>query len=555
MEPSRKTVAETVYNYAHVVTEVCVPPKHDTVSTPPMQKGQTDILLKAVLGSEFAEGDSKQNVSRFLQKIGATYCTHHKAIFVQALEEEKKNPDHVVTYHGTNSKSAFLFDLFTQLRKELYLLSSPDIQVFRLTDEHFIFKDAEEFLAKNKGIADWATKYQKVALVTNLFLFGNYEHPGESSIAYFLENVVHDPADMAAVLDNITDRLGISRDHSTALSDLYKKFQKSAKGRLYQIFIHKEVVDHVAFCATPGGFVRSYECDGKKTHSLKKIIDVLQNNEKTTTEDLDWLQARIYLKPEHMYNPKRVQTKVYFASNDFPNATYKQELQKLVRQMVLEVLTTTRALREHTFVSQPPLITHYERLCKDIDVEILKESDPVQQLTAHIQTGDLTAIKKLLHDTPSLDTAHLTHPETGKSIDAVTLAFESQHYEVCKSLFDIVMNHGRAHSLTFHFQEVIKTVKMPMHFDPRDRALDMEYFQFVLSIILNQKCPKEAPLFIERIGLLSGGDSLSALIAETLYTLAMLPSDRCQQILKKMNEHPKKFERLELLKVLEANLV
>ncbi|MBX9804850.1 MAG: ankyrin repeat domain-containing protein [Alphaproteobacteria bacterium] len=391
---------------------------------------QTEAHLVEVLPDKLPQSSAMQ-VEAFLKydQKHPDYIkdTYYVKTLIDALETEKQHKDKIVFYHGTDPFVCFIYDFFTEYRAQLSALSPDTLKSLRILEKPFKnILDVEDFIqsfinstghvsnygaAASSGIA-----YNTLGLSFNCFLFGSHQTAGSETYVYFYESkAVFGLGDFETSFKAFTPGLPLTFKNYLSLFNQYFRDTKNTK--LVQAFIDPRVVDAVAYLAVSGGnVIKLKEPEGY--HGFLKTIPVIRNNPKGALalfkdsvppiENMDMLQARLFLKPEIFNRPELVQIHTYWRhpiSLD-QERTYKKKLSDLVAQDIKDALLKG-SFKGSDFAEGKPAL---KKLHEQVQLGQLGikpssgiEKTPEENMSTALLAGDSVQIAQLLTDHPKMD--------------------------------------------------------------------------------------------------------------------------------------------------------
>lgn len=380
--------------------------EHQTAEGPP----QSDIHFKALFGEAFSEEmTEKEKVEHFLTKheeLEVTVSEEQKEQFVTMLQEEKQHPDMAVFYHAAQAEIGFLYDLFTEFRKQLEYQYADNTKVLRGLDDQFAkFDNVIAFLAKYNGpngVNNYDEGYQEVGLSVNPFLFGSHMDSDSATYRFFLENSSIKPPDVEHMFNHFMAALGLSSRFAD-FKPIFNQFLAHHGGICYQLFIDSASVNEVAYPAAPLGKVNAL---GPK----KEFTEVLESLEQEPAQNENYiidLQARLYLKPEVLHDPNKVAIKSYHATpmSAEQEAAYHQELSNSVKSQVIQLLKQNNRIPEEHFASGTPgLKKQMHMVYQDRSrLPVREEISIPEEMIRLYGTENKEGILKLLKENPEIN--------------------------------------------------------------------------------------------------------------------------------------------------------
>lgn len=301
---------------------------------------------------------------------------HYINSLLTCMLEERKHKEKVVFYHATEPEMAFMFDVFSYLRKQLALQGGDNTSLLRAVDNGFLALDyylkeahdnerpatVTDFMKKFKGVADDDSSYRDMVLSTNFGLFGSDLQKNADTYNMFYEVKDRKVATQLLVYEKFFDFL----EQKTGIPFSFESFkpileeyilqnpqkEPCRNGKLLQIFIDPAALaDTSYFSVLMGAPVlkdgsnppleepitllrtrpEALETYLKGSTGETQMMGVPSHLLRPSTLELHDLQARIYMRPEVMLDENLTQIKSYWRF-ETPEKTYHQAIQKLVNQ-------------------------------------------------------------------------------------------------------------------------------------------------------------------------------------------------------------------------------
>ncbi len=231
---------------------------------------QTEAFLKAMLGEDFCSTKTKEgfkyNIKKYFKKRGLgkkfekflVEGDSYLSTLIDACLKEREKNGWVVFYHACNPEMGFMFDVFSEFRRQLMMLPQKGICALRSIDTHFAgLQNVDEFIASlGNNWDDGDENYKKLVLAANLFLLGG-RHNGETTSFYFADSRSVGAPFLEKILNEFFSILGMQFDFAT-YECLYDKYIQSSNltvddrncnqgnGRLLQIFKRPDEVEELA---------------------------------------------------------------------------------------------------------------------------------------------------------------------------------------------------------------------------------------------------------------------------------------------------------------------
>lgn len=301
---------------------------------------------------------------------------HYVNVLVDAMMEERKNRGKFVFYHTTEPEAGSFFDVISELRSQLQITGGEDIRALRAIDKEFIQFNEEvqkgrsqdatkekatviDFMNKFRDVADSSDAYRTMGLSTNFSLFGSDQQKWADTYNMFYlvkdQRVATQPLQYEKFFSYIEQYTGIPLEYSR-FKKLLDRFiltcsgQPCRNGRLIQIFIDPSVVNDMAYLSvllgTPvlkDGVSPAFE---EPIKILRKSPDELLDYLKKTSVpagsegaqrlgsvelQLHDLQARVFMRPDFMFDPKLVSYKSYWR---FDETDWIKEYRGQIKSMI-----------------------------------------------------------------------------------------------------------------------------------------------------------------------------------------------------------------------------
>ncbi len=437
-----------------LITEIKQKNMHLVPACGPLpEQTATDAHLKWSLeqkGHHYIPEDDQQNVYLFLKHVSTVSgayskkfnsrdeddlsITPYKNAILDAMATERKMKDWFVFYHALQGQMAFIYDISTEFRNFLRIMSttndnSSSMHSLRALDTFFKnLANIEDFvkdqIQKQKAssflkIGNYESDFQEMALSVNTYLLGNPRTDSSSTFDLFYDNRSISPPDYQKFLRHLLSQFGLS--NTDKYFDLFKlHFGLEDEGQLLQIFIHPEAVNDIVYLSNVGGYgiYDTYETQYERLNP-KDFLTALRANpanaatllpEKTDSQEIDLqhLQARIFLKPEIMTDPSKVQIKRYFKNR--PRDNYLKQLREIVREDLshwLEARTTLPADTLENPSSEvhkalPPLQKVYRHL-QEAEGKVYETIITESQYGQFLKDDNVEKVKQIFVQNPNFD--------------------------------------------------------------------------------------------------------------------------------------------------------
>ncbi|MDP1975791.1 MAG: hypothetical protein Q8K37_07470, partial [Alphaproteobacteria bacterium] len=253
--------------------------------------------LKAFLGNDFVEikkesefEDIKKNIQNFYEKDSEKYDflvirnnSNQENItpFVEALLEEQNSPDRYFMYHASSPIVGLLYDIYSELRRQIMNIQREDLMLCRGTDEAFFdIENIADFindqLVKQNvksftGLGNYSADYAEKALSMNLFLFGNHHSSFDNSIRFFMEARSEKKVLLSKSLIKLFTYFGIDMSQISETKDLILKFEALPlldRGRLFQFSFAPDNIDKFVYLSRARGL--GITMDGSMDYDINK---------------------------------------------------------------------------------------------------------------------------------------------------------------------------------------------------------------------------------------------------------------------------------------------
>jgi ankyrin repeat protein len=402
---------------------------------------QTEGHMKIVLGGQFEpitghdEATIREQIRANILKVlttrvgegGNKMAADNTYVYqlTGAALRERLHPNKYVFYHGTDETTGFLYDVITEVRKQLMASTHPDTVMLRGVDQAFVELMREtgqegigglikKFTEEGqKEIYNYQDNYQDLAISANVFLFGSLGTEGSETFQYFFNARSTSPPDMQKFFKYFSIQLGLPLEFERYEQLLRKSMAcgNIKNGRLYQIFIGPEV-DQMAYAALPGGrefkTPESAAADAPVSSKIKHLLDDMRTDPdhflpqeeakdgEAHRKDSAKLQARLLMKPEWMMDPRIVQVNRYWRCPGL-EASYHEQLRELVREDLKRYLLSHRVPKEGGLAPGGDVLLHqykaaYERATGKSYVPA--SHDPVEELKELIKADDASGLQK-----------------------------------------------------------------------------------------------------------------------------------------------------------------
>lgn len=418
---------------------------------------------------------------------------HYVNVLVDAMMEERKYKGKIVFYHTTEPEIGFLFDVYTQLRNFLRIEGGDEIQALRAIDRDFMILNeaaqrtkspssraenatVKDFMEKFKTVADSDDVYRTMGLSTNFSLFGSDQQKWADSYNMFFEvkdkRVATQPLELEKFFGYIEQYTGIPMEYRQ-YKQILERFILNCgptpcrNGRLVQIFVDPLVVNDMAYfsvllgapvlkegvtqdIAVPIAILRTAPTkllsylEGTSGGVLSYVESNLLRPNKLQLHDL---QARLFMRPDLIFNPKMVRIKSYFRYDMTDrSAEYRRQIKKLVSDNLVTWLKAGAPSDPDAFqkesVKLKTLVGEVYRGSTGRPAPSSKPMELEEQFMALLVRGNDVQAARLLNDNyAALKDKMYTTPRNQKGGGGVTTTLAHLYLEVnlgaaYKVLFD-----------------------------------------------------------------------------------------------------------------------
>ncbi|MDP3532058.1 MAG: ankyrin repeat domain-containing protein [Alphaproteobacteria bacterium] len=412
--------------------------------------------LKSFLGNDFVEikqgsesEDIKKNIQNFYEKdfkmkdyLGIRNNLNQENIIpiVEALLEEQNSSDRYFMYHASNPMVGLLYDIYSELRRQIMNIQREDLMLCRGTDEAFFdIENIADFindqLVKQNvksftDLGNYSADYAEKALSMNLFLFGNRYSAHDNSIDFFMEASSQKKVLLSKSLIKLFTYFGIDMSQMSEIKDLILKFEALLildRGRLFQFSFAPDHIDKFVYLSESRGV--GVTMDGSKDYDINKnqvelLIKEMRHNpvqlEKFSKEickndidiplfDLNKIQGRFILHPKLFSENSPLQVRSYWRglSRNAPEIQeYKTSLKALVTDIISLILKSRFTPPRKTILEGNDALA---LLLKKRNIELENENIPINinisdhLLSAYICSGDLDKLICVLNNENQID--------------------------------------------------------------------------------------------------------------------------------------------------------
>lgn len=432
-------------------------------------ESQSELHLRATLGSDYKENDLPANVATMISSIAGSMLTdEEKKKLVEncvrlILEEKKAGPNHLFFYHACPDKIAFAYDVYSAIHT--YMQANPTWHAFRAANEHFkYFADVEKFIdhySKNKkeSISNYAVGYNEVGLSTNGALFGSHQTAGSCTLLYFLDNRAARDINLSELLKDVLSDAGFPSAYIKPLTDLYENHYKSTRGILYQIGMPATLADQLAYAASSGGPLNPYGGSYQPSAVFAKLKEDLDSKDekriKSARGYLVDMQMRLMVPPHQPLSVNRI------TSNDLssdPSQTKKEinSNDDVIHDLVYEVLLNANKDSLHETAPATRLMSlHMEKNKLPTKKNVSKAG-----LLRAVQAGQYDLVRRYLEDNVNLReyavSVSITEGDAdlAKMINDIDPALKNKEIELPTSYFESSGNTNKKASAFVWILEV-----------------------------------------------------------------------------------------------------
>jgi hypothetical protein len=273
---------------------------------------------------------------------------HVKACFEQLLNREKDFCGDCAVFYHSYSDAALLYEVQAALASVLFNFPSSDASLPRILFDRFVetpnapklLKSFNQNFRVNKTF-DGHSSFMDVGLSVMCSLAA--KGPEASPLGDFVEGYrdswgVSHRRLLMEVLEScrmsrqrmeqlMEDVLAVAQKHGLDASSYGGHSRAGPTGHLLQIFVPRELVDHLAYAAHPFGAV------DKSRQPLSQWLD--------GGSSLEWGQARLVANPEYFGKPSAVRMFTASANSQF-HAT-RGMFQRDLRALISKALSTDEA--------------------------------------------------------------------------------------------------------------------------------------------------------------------------------------------------------------------
>jgi hypothetical protein len=423
--------------------------------------------LKAFLGDNFVEINTEYPLETMKINIREFYNTdkgyrgryledhleirtdinHSNTIPIgEALLEEYNFPDRDFAYHGASPQIGLLYDIYSEVRRQVMNIKREDLFVGRGTDQVFIgLQNVADFINEQLGkqnkksfrdLCNYGADYAEKALSINLFLFGNCGTAFDDTIKFFIGGESYRNIFLKRSLIKLFTYFGIDLSKMEEIEGLIAEFEALPldRGRLFQFSFAPGTIDEFVYLSKSLGAgvtidgSEDYNIEKKQVstliHNIRKIpLEVKQLSETVhhideegfSVKHFDFvtIQGRFLPHPKLFCEDSPLKVRSYWrglSSNAPEVLEYRQTLKDLISRVVTLILESRLVLPKATLLSCNPLNTlFFSKPCSDViqeKTDMLHMANPIisdHLLSAYICSGDLEQFSQALEFTNQAD--------------------------------------------------------------------------------------------------------------------------------------------------------
>jgi len=310
----------------------------------------------------------------------------------KAWLEERNHRDKVVGYHGSDPLTGIIYDIATELRSQLMLISGHDIAIVRALDRAiaglFTADDFKREQMIKQGVnspselSNYGADYTQKGVSMNPAIFGSDGRGSSATFLYLWDAFSAQPPDYNALLKHVNQSVGIDIELNDLIATL-AQFGLDKAGRLFQFFFDRKVADDLLYLSYTGG--RSMELSGL-TESDDTVGDISKFVKSLRTDPVGFLshlptgtkindvQLRMFANNNRLEDRDSVMVKKYWSTN--PSNKLLQEygdwLKRYVRAKLNKILINRAKIPEVNFLT---VAQSRDKYC------------PLQRLTKYVYQG------------------------------------------------------------------------------------------------------------------------------------------------------------------------
>lgn len=413
-------------------SQIYTAPAKDLTAKPTVTNKQVDYTSTATEG--YVDRYKDRLPREFIKNIHT-----HKEIVTQMLLKERELKDtHYVFYHAHTESIRiipyFLRELWQQINKK----SLPaDFDFLRHWESGSPHKNAQAYLDSFKTIPgdfDNDNAVRQYLIAVNPVLFGNHDHAGECTFAYFNDNRSIGYFAQSQ-LTQLFKKYGLNETYMNELLELNTKYA-SQTGDIVQIFIPRTKVDEHAYVCRPYGIpyditrtdkqgnpIAPADFDAKRKRYIKiaGVLQVLHN-----IKGLKSVQLRIFINNELLNPASGIKIIRYTSLEQTKLTQYEQDVKRICKK-------TFAAKWGTVYESGARIQTHSTPKKEDLQIIInIIENLPQPTIFEAIESGDLARVKTLFEKGINLETKN----DGGDGRTPLLYAIECSQLDIAKYLVE-----------------------------------------------------------------------------------------------------------------------
>lgn len=428
----------------------------------------------------------------------------------QAWQEERRaeNRGRIFAYHGTDPMIAILYDLFTEIRRQLMIEGLNDTVVTRSLDSAFegIFT-VDEFIREQaikqsildpSKLSNYSEDYRQKALSANLFIGGSDGNKTSSTALYVFSGYSKNPPDHKKILNFFKGAMEVDFNDDEFIQ-IAKTYNIDKSGRLLQFIYEPEIAEDLVYASLSGGRVRNFNTPlsgyVEGYHGAFGLIDNIRTDVDATlaamdNSGIDSLQLRLFMEPYKALNPSLVKIKQYYGvrPSEQDILEYRGKLRTFAKQIVADleknqIKPMTGMLRSVDITKDG--LTPIQRLAKYItegeagrSVEY-KLSDPMNSMITALYKGDAALFRSAVqrsHAPISLVAPLIYRDVEGKEHSFIPLvqAYKNNYAE----LLDMISKHYLSSTMATVNDELLLIAENVINGDDEEYVSKMVEFLF-----------------------------------------------------------------------------
>lgn len=346
------------------------------------------------------------------------------------LEERKpENRDKIFAYHGASPIIGLLYDLFTEVRRQLLIAGLKENVVARAMDIAFerIFT-VDDFIREQVmkqgnsiiSLSNYSADYQQKGLSANQFLFGSDGHPTSSTALYVFDGFSASPPPYDNLLNYLKQSIGVEFNNDELLQFL-KVFELDKNGRLFQFIFEPEIAEELVYSSYAVGKVSPVQIPGYQPgyygafgfiKTARENLEALNQALLNDQNDLNSLQFRIFVHPQKILDPSLVRVKSYWGNSIDAEKlkAYNKKLRIFTQEIILKFLKNKMQISKGdlTTVDQSSdNLTPIQRLEKYVQEGTSGEELQLKSITSSLAQAiyhqDIRLVEKILSQTKYMD--------------------------------------------------------------------------------------------------------------------------------------------------------